>query len=128
MVADFAGGATRPSAYHIDPFEQLFPVMEKVTDYAQEMGLDLRVCASPRQNYATKPHHPEARDPPVNLPRPLLRSAAAALSPPTLEVIDVFDAGGRIVLNEAQAAALDYPQDALTGRDADPESARGLSA
>ena len=36
-----AGGTTRPFAYHIDQFEQLFPVIEKVTTYAQAMGLDM---------------------------------------------------------------------------------------
>lgn len=37
----FAGGTTRPFAYHIDQFEQLFPVIEKVTSYSQAMGLDM---------------------------------------------------------------------------------------
>ena len=36
-----AGGTTRPFAYHIEQFEQLFPVIEKVTTYAQAMGLDM---------------------------------------------------------------------------------------
>jgi PAS domain-containing protein len=69
------------------------------------------------------PRQPEARDRPVNLPPPLLRSGPAAapsadLSPSTLELIDVVDAGGRIVwANEAEAAALGYPEEALTGRD-----------
>lgn len=37
----FAGGTTRPFAYHIDQFEQLLPVIEKVTSYSQAMGLDM---------------------------------------------------------------------------------------
>jgi len=36
-----AGGTTRPFAYHIEQFQHLFPVMEKVTAYAQAMGLDM---------------------------------------------------------------------------------------
>ncbi|MBI5618263.1 MAG: glutamine synthetase [Gammaproteobacteria bacterium] len=37
----FAGGTTRPLAYHIDQFETLFPVIDRVTQYAQAMGLDM---------------------------------------------------------------------------------------
>lgn len=37
----FAGGTTRPFAYHIDQFEQLSPVILRVNDYARAMGLDM---------------------------------------------------------------------------------------
>jgi glutamine synthetase len=37
----FAGGTTKPLAYHIDQFEQLSPVIMRVHEYAQAMGLDM---------------------------------------------------------------------------------------
>jgi len=37
----FAGGTTRPFAYHIDQFEQLSPVIMRVNEYARAMGLDM---------------------------------------------------------------------------------------
>ena len=36
-----AGGATKPNCYHIDQFEQLRPVILRVTEYARAMGLDI---------------------------------------------------------------------------------------
>ncbi|WP_422060764.1 glutamine synthetase family protein [Sphingopyxis sp.] len=37
----FAGGTTKPFAYHIDQFEQLSPVIMRVHEYAIAMGLDM---------------------------------------------------------------------------------------
>lgn len=37
----FAGGTTKPLAYHIDQFEQLSPVIMRVHEYAEAMGLDM---------------------------------------------------------------------------------------
>ncbi|PWV58855.1 glutamine synthetase family protein [Plasticicumulans acidivorans] len=37
----YAGGTTRPNAYHIEQFQQLAPVIQKVMDYARRMGLDV---------------------------------------------------------------------------------------
>ena len=38
---EFAGGTTKPLAYHIDQFEQLSPVIMRVHEYAEAMGLDM---------------------------------------------------------------------------------------
>lgn len=37
----FAGGITKPLAYHIEQFEQLSPVIMKIHEYARAMGLDM---------------------------------------------------------------------------------------
>jgi glutamine synthetase len=37
----FAGGTTKPFAYHIEQFQQLAPVIDRVYQYAEAMGLDM---------------------------------------------------------------------------------------
>lgn len=37
----FAGGTTKPFAYHIEQFQQLAPVIARVHEYAEAMGLDM---------------------------------------------------------------------------------------
>ncbi len=37
----FAGGTTKPFAYHIEQFEELSPVIMRVHEYAEAMGLDM---------------------------------------------------------------------------------------